>query len=101
MSNVILTEEQVDHVAHLARLEITPEERSLFASQLGEILKYVGHLQQLDTSEAVAAFQVFPQENVFREDVPGVPLPVEAVLANAPEKDGDYFKMPKIIDGGS
>jgi aspartyl-tRNA(Asn)/glutamyl-tRNA(Gln) amidotransferase subunit C len=93
-----LSAAEVDHVAHLARLDITPEEREVFAGQLGEILEYVDRLQELDTEGVEATFAVQPRTNVFREDEPGPPLGPEQALANAPEREGDYFRIPRILE---
>jgi len=97
-----ITEDIVDYVTHLARLEITSDERTRFTSQIQEIIEYVDMLQQIDTSGIEATFQVLPTSNVMREDVVKPSLPVEQILANAPEKeiaDGkQFFKMPKIIE---
>lgn len=98
----IITEETVDYVAHLARLEVTPEERSSLTAQLGDILAYVNMLHSLDTSSIEATFQVLPAVNVMREDRVEPSLGAEATLFNAPMTSSvqgeKYFKMPKIME---
>lgn len=98
MRNLILSEDVVDHIAHLCRLEITPGERTVFASQLCRILDYVNMLQDLDTERIEATFQVQPRFNYFREDTVTPSMPLSDVLSNAPEVEGDYIKMPRIIE---
>jgi aspartyl-tRNA(Asn)/glutamyl-tRNA(Gln) amidotransferase subunit C len=95
---VALTREQVQHIAMLARLELTPEEESTFAEQLGQILGYIESLQGVDTADVPPTAHVVDTENPLRDDrVTNAPQ-VEAMLANAPARDGDHFKVPKIID---
>lgn len=89
---------QVDHVARLARLDITDEERHAFARQLGSILDYVDQLQALDTSQVDPTLGVQPRCNVFREDVPTQSLDRDAALANAPLQEEGYFRMPRILE---
>ncbi|MCL5036278.1 MAG: Asp-tRNA(Asn)/Glu-tRNA(Gln) amidotransferase subunit GatC [Chloroflexi bacterium] len=93
-----ITEEQVAGVAHLARLELEPEELAVYTEKLGGILEYVDKLQELDTEGIEATFQVVPMSNVFREDESRPGLSVDEVLQNAPERSGDYFKMPPILE---
>lgn len=89
---------QVDHVANLARLDITDEERRAFARQLGSILDYVDQLQALDTGHVDPTLGVQPRSNVFREDVPKPGLGREQALANAPHQEEGYFRMPRILE---
>ena len=91
-----LSLEEVDHVATLARLDLGPEERELLAGQLGAVLDYVGQLAEVDTEGVEPTF--LPRRNVFREDREGEPLGPEAVLANAPARQGDYFRIPRILE---
>jgi aspartyl-tRNA(Asn)/glutamyl-tRNA(Gln) amidotransferase subunit C len=88
----------IDRIAHLARLELTPEQKQQWAPQLQSILGYVGRLAQLDTAGIDTAFQVMPQVNVFRADEVAATLPTEQALANAPDTDGVYFRMPRILE---
>ena len=93
-----LSKEEVCYVAHLARLELSPEEVEKYQKELSRILDYVAQIQSLDTSDIPATFQNFPRKNVFRADEVGKSLPVEEVLKNAPEREGNYFKMPRILE---
>ena len=93
-----ITHEEVEKVARLARLEITPAERDTFAKQLSEILTHVEKLKQYDTGGIEPTATVLGQVNVFRDDVVRSSLPVEKALANAPEREGDGFRVPKILE---
>ena len=82
----------------LARLELTPDEESMFSEQLAAILEYIETLQEVDTADVQPTAHVVDSENPLRPDeVRNSPQP-EQMLANAPERDGDYFKVPKIIE---
>ena len=93
-----LTLEDVEHVALLARLELSEEEKQLFAPQLAKILEYVAKLDELNTDEVEPVFHVVSLSNVFREDEVRVSLPLEKVLQNAPKASHDCFDVPKIIE---
>ena len=87
----------VEHVAMLARLAISPQEKELFTEQLNVILEYVDQLKALDTDHVKPTSHVIPMENVMREDEVTPSLPQKKILQNAPEKEEDYFKVPKIV----
>lgn len=87
----------VRHIGKLSRIELTQEQVPLFGRQLASILDYFGKLQELDTTgvEPLAhAVEVF---NVLADDVPHRSLTAEEALANAPQRDGDFFRVPKVI----
>lgn len=90
--------EQVDHVAKLSRLALKDEEAKQFGEQLSQIFSYIEKLNELDTSQCEATSHVLPLANVFREDGVRPSLPLERVLENAPDRDGSFFKVPKIIE---
>ncbi len=92
-----ITKHDVEHVAKLARLEITETEKAAFSQQLSGILTYVEKLNQLKTEGVEPTATVLGQTNVFREDKSRPSLPVEKALANAPEQAGGFFVVPKII----
>ncbi|MEO2064969.1 aspartyl/glutamyl-tRNA(Asn/Gln) amidotransferase subunit C [Thermovibrio guaymasensis] len=92
-----LSREEVLHIAHLARIELKEEEVEKFRKELSEILSFVEKLNELDTEGIDPKFSVIPPENVLREDVPSVSLPREKVFMNAPETDGEYFIVPKVV----
>ena len=93
-----ITLQDVEQVAKLARLEVSPAEKEAFAKQLSQILTHVETLKQYDTTGIEPTAAVLGQVNVFREDVVLPSLPVEKALANAPEREGDGFAVPKIIE---
>lgn len=90
--------ETVDHVALLARLELTPEARARFQGQLGAILDYITIINRLDLAGVPPTSHVVPIANVFRDDVPGPPLPRDVVLGEAPEAADGAFKVPRVIE---
>ncbi len=93
-----ITREQVEHVARLARLELTGEEKDLFTGQLDAILAYVDKLNELDTESIVPTAHAVHMENAFREDVEEPSIGVENALANAPDRSGSFFRVPKVIE---
>lgn len=90
--------DDVEKVAKLARLEVSPAEKEAFAKQLSQILTHVETLKQYDTKGVEPTATVLGQVNVFREDVVRPSLPVDKALANAPERDSDGFSVPRIIE---
>jgi aspartyl-tRNA(Asn)/glutamyl-tRNA(Gln) amidotransferase subunit C len=93
-----INREEVVHVAKLARLAMTPEETERFTAQLSNILTYVEKLNQADTSRVEPTSHVLPLSNVFREDQARPSLGSDKALENAREKEGPFFKVPKIIE---
>ncbi|HPZ08509.1 MAG TPA: Asp-tRNA(Asn)/Glu-tRNA(Gln) amidotransferase subunit GatC [Candidatus Eremiobacteraeota bacterium] len=96
----MLTLSEVEYVASLACLELTEEEKKIFSQQLGEILDFFRQLDILDTEGIEPAFHSIPLKNVFRNDIKGNSIEHEKALSNAPQREGEYFKIPKIIGGG-
>ncbi len=93
-----LTVAEVEKVARLARLELTAEDKELFAGQMGAILGYVEKLKELNTDGIVPTSHAVPMENAFRPDVVRPSIGLEKALANAPEKSGTFFVVPKVIE---
>jgi aspartyl-tRNA(Asn)/glutamyl-tRNA(Gln) amidotransferase subunit C len=93
-----LSQQDVDHVAKLARLEITPEERERYQKQLNAILEHAAGIASLDVSEVPPTAHILPLSNVWREDRVLPSLPREEALANAPDKAKGCFRVPKIIE---
>ena len=93
-----ISKQEVEHVAKLARLEITDTEKEAFTQQLSAILTYVEKLNRLKTEGVEPTATVPGQTNVFREDKARPSLPAEKALANAPEQAGGFFVVPKIIE---
>ena len=89
-----ISREQVEHVARLARLALTEEEIERFQEQLSAILDAVGKVGELDLSEVEPTSHPLDLVNVFGEDEPRPSLPLEDVLANAPEPEGGFFAVP-------
>lgn len=96
-----LDESQVRKVAKLSRLELAEAEIEEFTSQLGAILDYVEKMNELDTENVEPLAHCLPISNVLRPDHVTESLGAEKALANAPQRDGDFFKVPKILDAGS
>ncbi len=94
-----LTRADVEHVAYLARLGLTDEELTRLEGQLNHILDQYAKLAELDTDDIPPTAQTIELENILRDDVATPSLPAEAVLANAPERDGDFFVVPAILGG--
>jgi aspartyl-tRNA(Asn)/glutamyl-tRNA(Gln) amidotransferase subunit C len=88
----------VEHVAHLARLQLQAHELELYTQQLDRILAYMDKLNSLDTTGIEPTSHVIPLVNVFREDVADHNFPVEESVGNAPERRGSSFKVPPIIE---
>jgi aspartyl-tRNA(Asn)/glutamyl-tRNA(Gln) amidotransferase subunit C len=99
MADQKITLEQVRHVAKLARLSMDEARLQKFSTQLGSILQYVAKIGEVDVTGVEPLAHALPLHNVFREDVVEPSLPLEKVLQNAPESDGPFFKVPKVIGG--
>jgi aspartyl-tRNA(Asn)/glutamyl-tRNA(Gln) amidotransferase subunit C len=93
-----ITMQDVEHVARLARLELTPEEKEKFTGQLNAILKYMDKLNELNTDGVEPTSHVLPLVNVMREDEPRPSWPIEQVLKNAPDEEDGQFKVPAVLD---
>lgn len=92
----MITIKDVEHVAKLARLELTEEEKELYTKQLGDVLKYVDQMNEVDTSHVKPMTQVIDFVNVMREDEVCYEQTKEQLMANAPEEENGFFKVPKI-----
>jgi aspartyl-tRNA(Asn)/glutamyl-tRNA(Gln) amidotransferase subunit C len=93
-----ISEEQVKHVAHLARLAITEEEAQKFTSQLDAIISFAEQLNELDTTNIKPTSHVLDMKNILREDQSKAGLPREEVLKNAPDHDNGQIRVPSIIE---
>ncbi len=93
-----ITVKDVEHVANLARLNLSAEEKEQFAGQLDAILKYADKLNELDTSNIEPTSHVLPLANVMREDETRPSWPIEQVLANAPDEEDGHFKVPAVLE---
>jgi aspartyl-tRNA(Asn)/glutamyl-tRNA(Gln) amidotransferase subunit C len=92
-----ITREQVEHVARLAHLALTEEEVERLTGQLGAILDAVGKVSELDLADVEPTSHPLDLVNVWRDDDPQPSLPREEALANAPETEGGFFKVPPAI----
>ncbi len=91
----------VERVALLGRLELSESEIATFSTQLSAIVGYIEKLNALDVSGVEPLAHCLPVQNVLREDVPQPSLSNEEALANAPDREEGYFKVPKILDDNS
>jgi aspartyl-tRNA(Asn)/glutamyl-tRNA(Gln) amidotransferase subunit C len=93
-----ISEEQVKHVAHLARLAITDDEVKKFTGQLDAIIGFAEQLNELDTTNVKPTTHVLEMKNILREDKPGKGLPREEVLENAPDHQDGQVRVPSVMD---
>ena len=89
---------EVEQVARLARLELSAEEQGRMREQLDRILGYIDKLRRLETEGVPPTSHAVPMVNVMREDEPRPCVPSEEMLANAPDRSGDFFRVPRIIE---
>ena len=94
-----LTLDDVKHVAQLSRLALPEERLAALTGELESILGYIDKLAEVDTTGVEPMAHALPVHNVLRDDVPQDGLPLDKVLQNAPETDGPFFKVPKVIGG--
>lgn len=90
--------ETVEHVAMLARLGLTDEEKARLQDQLSSVLDHISVLEEVDTDAIPPTAQVIELQNILRDDVAAEALPVEAVLRNAPRTEGDFIKVNAVLD---
>jgi aspartyl-tRNA(Asn)/glutamyl-tRNA(Gln) amidotransferase subunit C len=88
----------VNDVARLARLELTPEEQTIYGAQLGQVLAYVEKLNEVNVEGVPPLAHPFPLVNVTRPDEPAASLPHEEALRNAPDRANGLFLVPKIVE---
>lgn len=93
-----LTKEEVEHVALLARLELSEEEKEQQTEHLNKILEAFAELQRLDTEDVEPTSHAIPMSNVFRPDEVRPSLPREVALANAPEEAEACFRVPRVVE---
>jgi aspartyl-tRNA(Asn)/glutamyl-tRNA(Gln) amidotransferase subunit C len=96
-----LSSKEVLKVGTLSRIRLTPEEVEKFSSQLSGILDYVDKLRELDTQGVEPLAHALPIHNVLRPDEPRPGLTPERALAGAPQADGDFFRVPRVLDEGA
>ena len=96
-----ITREDVEHVARLARLALTEDEKARLREQLGLILEHAAKVGEVATADVPAAASAIARANVFRDDAPEPSLPTDEALRNAPDRAGDRFRVPRIAETGS
>lgn len=93
-----VTKKTIEHVANLARLNLSENETDMLTSQMQNIIHYVDKLSELDTDNVVPTAHVIPLCNVFREDTVQPSYDAEKILANAPSCEGNCFKVPGVVE---
>lgn len=93
----MITKKDVEHIALLGRLELTEQEKDMYTRQLNDILGHFQFLVRLDTENVQPTAHVLPLKNVLREDWVGRHISREDALANCPDREENYFKVPKIV----
>jgi aspartyl-tRNA(Asn)/glutamyl-tRNA(Gln) amidotransferase subunit C len=94
----VISREEVQHVARLARLHLTDDEVERMRQQLDAILAYIDKLRELDVEGVEPTAHAVPLVNVMRDDDVAPSLSQEAALANAPDRAGEFFRVPRIIE---
>jgi aspartyl-tRNA(Asn)/glutamyl-tRNA(Gln) amidotransferase subunit C len=97
MKSQHLSKKEVEHVAWLAHIELSNEEKELFTEQFNEILDYFKRIDEIDTEGVEPTYNVLDLSNVSRKDKPIPPLATEEALKNAPRKDRKFIKAPRIV----
>jgi aspartyl-tRNA(Asn)/glutamyl-tRNA(Gln) amidotransferase subunit C len=93
-----ITEEIVDHIAHLARLEFEGADKDAIRNDMENIITFMDRLNELDTENVEPLIFMSDEVNRLREDVAQVTVTQKEALKNAPKKDSDYFRIPKVLD---
>lgn len=93
-----ITDELVDHIAHLSRLSFEGENKKQVKSDLENIIDFMANLNAIDTDNVEPLIFMSDEVNRLREDVPAVTVTHEEALKNAQKKDSDYFRIPKVLD---
>ena len=93
-----ITEELIDHIAHLARLEFKGEDKVSIQKDMERMIEFVDKLSEVDTANVEPLIFMSEEINRVREDEPKVTVTHEEALKNAPKKDSDYFRIPKVLD---
>ncbi|SFF11737.1 Asp-tRNA(Asn)/Glu-tRNA(Gln) amidotransferase subunit GatC [Thermoflexibacter ruber] len=93
-----INKETLQKIAHLSRLEITEQDEQKMIDSLNEIIAWVQKLEEVDTTNVEPLTHLTEEVNAFRDDIVLPPLSHEKGLLNAPKKDADYFRVPKVVD---
>jgi aspartyl-tRNA(Asn)/glutamyl-tRNA(Gln) amidotransferase subunit C len=93
-----ITKDTVKYVAHLARIDLKPQELEKLAQELENILGFIDKLKEVNVDKIAPTSHILPISNVLREDVPSGSLSGNEALDNAPQKQGEFFAVPKVIE---
>ena len=93
-----ITDETIDHIAHLARLRFEGEAKVAIRQDLDKIINFMGKLSEIPTDDVEPLIFMSDEVNVLRDDEAEVTLTQTQALKNAPKKDSDYFRIPKVLD---
>lgn len=93
-----ITEDIIDHIAHLARLEFKGEQKTAIQGDMEKIITFMEKLSEVPTENVEPLIFMTDEYNRLREDIPQVTLTQEDALKNGPKKDSDYFRIPKVLD---
>ena len=93
-----LTIAEVEHIAELARLELTQVEKERYRQQLSAVLEYIAHLQELDTADIPPTSSVLPARTALRSDHARQGLTPQALLKNAPDAEDNQFRVPPVLE---
>lgn len=93
-----ISEEIVDHIAHLARLEFEGDKKQAILKDMENIISFMDKLSEVDTDNEEPLIFMNDEYNKLREDVAKVTVTQDKALKNAPKKDSDYFRIPKVLD---
>jgi len=93
-----MSEINIDHLATLARIELTPAEKEKFSAQLADVLKYIEQLKQVDITGIEPTAHAHPITNVWADDIPRPGLSVEDALRNAPAQRDNMVAVPKVVE---
>ncbi len=93
-----ITKDTVKYVAHLARIDLKPKELEKLSQQLQEILGFIDKLKKVDIKDIAPTSHILPLNNVLRDDKPAESLSSAQALENAPQRQGKFFSVPKVIE---
>ncbi|RCX16588.1 aspartyl/glutamyl-tRNA(Asn/Gln) amidotransferase subunit C [Anaerobacterium chartisolvens] len=93
-----ITKETIEHVANLARLNLSEQEKEKLTLEMASIISYVDKLNELDTEGIQPTSHVLPVQNVFREDICSQSFDRDTILSNAPSSEDGCFKVPKVVE---
>ena len=93
-----ITKDTVKYVAHLARIDLKPKDLEKLSQQLQEILGFIDKLKKVDIKDIIPTSHILPVNNILRDDLPAESLSSDEALENAPQRQGNFFSVPKVIE---